>query len=57
METPVPKWLRITMYAIASAVGLGGAILGYGKPATMGVAIATMLAIEGANYLVQRRQP
>jgi len=49
------KWLRITTYIIAGAMGAGGAMLGYSKPATMLAIIAVMLAIEGINYLCRKR--
>ena len=52
----VPKRLRITHYAIASAMGATGAFLGYSKGVTLSVVLALMAIIEGINYLAQRRQ-
>ena len=52
----MPKWLRITMYVAAGAMGVGGAMLGYSKPVTMLVILAVMVAIEGGNYLFQRKE-
>ena len=52
----MPKWLRITTYVTAGAMGLGGAALGYGKPVTMLAILAVTVAIEGVNYVVQRRK-
>jgi len=51
----MPKWLRIAMYSVAGAIGLGGALLGYSKALTMLAGIAAMLGIEAANYLMHRR--
>ena len=52
----MPKWLRIAMYVTAGAMGIGGAALGYGKPVTMLATLAVMVAVEGVNYLIQRRK-
>ena len=52
----MPKWHRITMYVTAGAMGLGGAVLGYGKPLTMLAILAVTVAVEGVNYLIQRRK-
>jgi len=51
----MPKWLRITSYVIAGAVGIAGAMLGYSKDLTLLAVLAVTLPIEGANYLAQRR--
>ena len=50
----MPKWLRMTMYAVAGAIGLGGALLGFNKPVTMLFALAVMFAVEGVNCLTRR---
>jgi len=52
----MPKWLRITSYAIAGALGTAGALLGYSKPLTLLAVMAVTLPIEGANYFAQRRK-
>ena len=44
------------MYLMAGAIGLGGAMLDYSKPVTMLVVLATTLAIERVNYLVNRNE-
>ena len=51
----MPKWLRITSYAIAGAVGVAGAMLGYSKPVTLLAVLAATLPIEAINFLAQRR--
>jgi hypothetical protein len=57
MEVPVALWLRITVYGIAAAMGVGGAMLGYSKPVTMLAILAVALGIEGINYAVKKRTP
>lgn len=43
----MPKWLRITSYVIAGAVGIAGAMLGYSKNLTLLAVLAVTLPIEG----------
>ena len=50
------KWLRVTTYVIAGSMGIGGAMLGYSKPATMLAMLAVTLFIESINYLANRRK-
>ena len=51
----MPKWLRITSYVVAGAVGVAGAMLGYSKSVTLLAVLAATLPIEAINYLAQRR--
>ena len=51
----MPKWLRISSYVVAGAVGIGGAMLGYSKSVTLLAVLAATLPIEAINYLAQRR--